>query len=93
MEVSINPYGDYSSSNYGVHSLKVTIGRLNLWFSYKTIVAFEYDGRLSIIKNYWSTTSGKHLNWIDRDKKVRLESLEFNRLLDDLLRKLDLTFD
>ena len=31
-----------------------------------------------VIKNYWSTTTGKHLNWIDNgNKKERLTTEQF----------------
>lgn len=36
---SIANYGNYSSDNYGAHSLRVTIGGITVWFSYKTPVA------------------------------------------------------
>ena len=67
----IGSYGEYSSSNYGAHCLKVEIGTLGVWFSYDTPVAFMFDGEFHIRKNDWSSTTGKHLNWIDDDRKIR----------------------
>lgn len=65
---SFESYGDYSSSNYGVNALVFTDaeGR-NFYFSYKTLVAVSGRGigRRIVHQNYWSQTTGKHLNWID----------------------------
>lgn len=62
-EVSIRNYGDYSSRNYGAHSLEVDIGDLRLWFSYHTVVAFHAPGQHRMVRqNDWGTTTGKHLN-------------------------------
>ena len=60
-------YGEYSSENYGVHTLCFTDAHGNqFWYSYDTLVAFRIKGEFHIIKNYWGTTTGKHLNWIDK---------------------------
>jgi hypothetical protein len=68
---SISSYGQYSSGNYGVHTQRVDIGDLTLWFSYKTLVAFQFTGKgRTVTRNYWSTTTGKHLNWIDGGNKA-----------------------
>lgn len=84
---SIEPYGNYSSSNYGVHSLRVDVGELTVWFSYKTPVAFRHLGGPKIVRqNDWSTTTGKHLNAIDGGgaaKKDRVPGVEFERLYTD----------
>jgi hypothetical protein len=56
------------------------------WFSYQTCVAFNlYDGDgLAVRVNDWSTTTGKHLNWIDDgDKANRIPGDEFERLLQE----------
>ena len=77
-------YGDYSSKNYGAHALVFSLpdGR-EVWFSYKTPVAFRgRDGKRYVRVNDWSTTTGKHLNAIDRgDKKARISGAEFERLI------------
>ena len=66
-----NSYGEYSSDNYGVNSLRFQDSTGEYWFSYKTLVAFRINGEFHILKNYWSTTTGKHLNWIHPDKSIR----------------------
>lgn len=60
----------------------VTVGPLELWFSYQTIIAFR-DARQAqrgarVIRNYWSTTTGGHLNHIDNgNKATRLDASDF----------------
>lgn len=74
-------YGNYTG-NYGAHALYFTDAMGNTYyFSYQTLVAFNGpDGRLVVMKNYWGTTTGKHLNAIDDDKKKRVGKDEFERL-------------
>lgn len=63
---SISSYGQYSSNNYGAHTLEVEIGPVTVWFSYKTPVAFLAPGTPKIVReNEWGRTTGKHLKWID----------------------------
>ena len=79
-------YGNYSSDNYGVHCMTMEDDYGNkFWFSYDTLVAFKTKGEFHIVKNYWGTTTGKHLNWICSNKSIR-ESMEdfeanYNRLM------------
>lgn len=79
---SFRNYGEYSSDNYGAHCLTFSIGPLQVWFSYATMVAFHFDGHARVVsKNDWGTTTGKHLNWIDgRCKKQRVDQETFDRL-------------
>lgn len=77
----IESYGRYSSDNYGAHTLRVHIGDVTLWFSYKTLVAFSSPdtGRV-VSENCWGPTTGKHLTWIDGgNKKDRLGRDEFEQ--------------
>jgi hypothetical protein len=78
-------YGNYSSSNYG-SSRAVKVGTLTLYFSYETIIAFHSrkDG-LVVSENNWSRTTGKHLNWIQRDKDSRIDYCEFQEKLEENL--------
>lgn len=84
---SIESYGNYSSSNYGAHALRVDVGDLTVWFSYKTPVAFVKLGSKRVVRqNDWSTTTGKHLNAIDGgDKKARVSGEEFERLFTEAM--------
>jgi hypothetical protein len=85
--VSISSYGEYSSGNYGINSLCVEIGRLTLYFSYKTIIAFRDNGILTISRNSWGPTTGRHLNIISPDKDMRLPRGEFEQVLTETLKK------
>ncbi len=87
--ISKGNYGNHSSSNYGAHTQRISIGDLTLWFSYETVVAFRAPGHLRrVCENVWSTTTGKHLNWIDGGNKAeRLPSEEFDKELAAVLKK------
>jgi len=82
----ISGYGKYSSENYGLNCLRVELGNLILYFSYDTVIAFKDGCRAHLLRqNDWSTTTGKHLNWIDGGSKEakarRLSGEEFEREL------------
>jgi len=85
----INNYGQYSSDNYGYHTLRLNIAGHTIWYSYSTIIAFRELGhskRVSV--NQWTVTTGKHLNWIDGgNKKERIPAKEFNTQLNDFLSR------
>ena len=51
----------------------VTINNIVLYFSYKTIIAISDNNGLKIVKNIWGNTTGRHLNYINTDKKIRIE--------------------
>jgi len=76
-------YGNYSSGNYGAHALVFSVGAIDVYFSYKTPVAFRYDGRLVVRQNEWGPTTGKHLNAIHPDKKRRVDGVTFERMLSE----------
>ena len=80
---SVSNYGKYSSDNYGHHTKRLDLENITLWYSYETIIAYRdnQDGRV-VSENCWSTTTGKHLNWIDQgDKKNRKPRSEFETML------------
>ena len=83
---NICSYGNYASANYGAHTLKVSIGTLTLYFSYETVVAFAVPGGLICSENIWSTTTGRHLNWIEPNHKARLSSKDFGIALIKMLK-------
>jgi len=67
----------------GPSSLRVTMGSTSLWFSYKTLVAFNTPGTgLVIRENDWSSTTGNHLNAVDRDVEKRISGEEFEALVE-----------
>lgn len=85
----ISNYGNYSSDNYGAHSLRVDIGGLVLYFSYRTVIAFRAPGHsLVVSQNDWGPTTGKHLNWIDNGHtKDRLPREQFESRLSAVLKE------
>jgi hypothetical protein len=80
-------YGNYTSDNYGAHTLRFDIGPYTFWYSYKTLVAFHAPGHPRVVcENVWTPTTGKHLNMIDKgDKKSRVDEQTFKRLVKELL--------
>ena len=85
---TISTYGNYESDNYGAHALRVDFEMFTLYYSYKTIVAYydHVDG-LVCSKNVWGVTTGKHLNWIEPDKKKRVENDAFQQMLKTMLER------
>ena len=78
----IESYGNYSNDNYGAHCLRVDLGTIELYYSYKTIVGYRdaKDGFVCIV-NQWGPTTGKHLNQIQSDHKKRIKADEFESML------------
>ena len=88
-------YGEYSSSNYGSHTRSSNYGSHtqgfsdncgnDYYFSYETLVAFSSAKHgLVVRENVWSNTTGKHLNWINRDKDSRVTEKVFSELYKEL---------
>ena len=87
MNINFYNYGNYSSDNYGTHSLCFNDNGNKYWFSYNTLIAFCINGEFHIIKNYWNTTTGKHLNWINPDKSIREDNDTFQANLERLKKQ------
>jgi hypothetical protein len=91
----ISNYGRYSSDNYGAHTLCVSVGTVDMYFSYKTLVAFRTpDTGLVVGENVYSPTTGKHLNWIDGGKtakKDRLDRSEFESKWAEVSERFEIT--
>ena len=69
----------------------VTLGALDVWFSYSTAVAFWVAGeRLVISENVWGPTTGRHLNAIDTDKDIRIPRAEFEAKLNATMARVEL---
>lgn len=84
----ISSYGNYSNNNYGAHTLKVDMGTFELYYSYETIVAYydSQDGLVCSI-NQWGSTTAKHLNFIQPNKKNRVEVDVFEAMLQEMLSR------
>ena len=83
-------YGNYSSDNYGANSIAIELGTRTIYYSYDTIVSFRGTNSKGvyfncIIKNYWGNTTGKHLNFINPDKKIRLDKNVFENQLNEFM--------
>ena len=77
----------YSSGAPNSNCMRVQVGKLYLYFSYTTIVAFSMDSKTVGCENNWGSTTGKHLNWIEPDKKKRIGEDTFETLLTKVLKK------
>ena len=83
---TIGSYGKYSSGNYGVNCQYMDLGNIELYYSYETIIGYRTNGGgLVLTKNVWGTTTGKHLNWLDRDKSKRIPYDDFKNRLKSIL--------
>lgn len=82
--ISISDYLDNSSAN---NAKMICIDDLRIYFSYKTIIVFYTPkSGLVVMQNYWSTTTGKHLNAIDGgNKKNRVDQETFKKLYAETL--------
>lgn len=84
----ISSYGNYDNNNYGAHTLQVDFDNFCLYYSYKTIVAYyDITDGLVCSTNAWGVTTGKHLNWIEPNKKNRVENSRFNVMLEEMLER------
>lgn len=96
---TLSSYGDYSSCNYGAHCMRLEIPAtaknkhgITLFFSYDTLIAFrgfinESMHGLFVVKNTFSNTTGKHLNFIDGGRKEsRLEYSQFIKLFNKAIK-------
>ncbi len=64
----------------------VSIGDLDLHFSYETVVAFETMGLgLIVSENMWSATTGKHINAIAGANYPRFPREKFEKMLKEVL--------
>ncbi len=55
-------------------------------FSYFTPIGFrDTSGEWVIRQNDWSNTTGRHLNYLDADKRVRISGADFERLLAEVV--------
>ncbi len=57
---------------------RLDLGYVAIWYSYRTMVAFQYEGgELCVSRNYWSNTTGKLINRLSPNKKDHLDSADF----------------
>ena len=60
------------------------INGYQVYYSYNTAVGIRYPNNdLYVANNVWSTTTGRHLTWIDGgSKEAKEERIKYNDLLD-----------
>lgn len=64
----------------------VRVGSLALAFSYTTVVGYAHGWSGWVLpENVWSSTTGRHLNWLDDDHSKRLPYSEWEARLNDVL--------
>ena len=83
----------FGLENYsrGNNARLVTIGDLDLYFSYKTVIAFNYEGRTIGRVNEWGPTTGRHMNDVPGNaKEDRLNGEDFRNALGELTEELNL---
>lgn len=85
---SVSSYGNYNNPNYGLNTILLDLGTIRLYYSYKTIVAYyDHEDGLVCSENAWTTTTGKHLHWIQADKNKRVSNDMFNTMLQSALER------
>lgn len=88
----MNTVSIWDYANRGTNAKGVSIGDIDLYFSYKTIIAYRSPKTgLVIRKNDWSTTTGGHLNSISEDKSIRITGEDFEKKLNETLAGYGLT--
>lgn len=72
-------FATYCDNTTKGNALVFTLGDVDIYFSYKTPVAFRAGGRLFVRENSWGPTTGKHLNAIDGgDKEAKAARIGAN---------------
>jgi len=71
-----------------VRAVRVDVGDVTIWFSYRTCIAFQVPGRDAICReNVWGPTTGGHMRSVSRygtDKKGRVDAATFHKLWNQL---------
>ena len=68
-------YVNYSSTSSKKNSQVISTKDGEIYFSYRTPVAFDGKKGLVIRENDWRQTTGKHLNAISRNKDIRISEI------------------
>lgn len=85
--VTINHISDYRNVSKSTPCYVLDLDGALVYYSYNTIVAVRIHGKLYISENVWSVTTGKHLNYIDPDKSIRMPHNEFVDFLNKIKLK------
>ena len=73
--MNLPTFETYCPNTTAVNALRVSVGAVDVYFSYRTPVAYSLDGCPPIVRrNEWGPTTGKQLNAIDGgDKRARVD--------------------
>ena len=73
-----------------VNKNKVFLNDLEIYFSYETPVGFNNrkTNAWAVRKNDWGSTTGKLLNYLEPNKKRRVEGEVFEKMLAKELKKI-----
>ena len=84
---SCSSYGPSANRNYGANSMRVVIGDLTVWFSYRTPIAFSIGDHYVIRQNRWGATTGRHIGLLERSEYFgpRVSDHEFEALWYELV--------
>ena len=86
--MNLPTFETYCENTTAANALRFNFdGVLQVWFSYKTPVAFSVmHGPIRVRRNEWGPTTGKHLNAIDGgDKSSRMPGPDFESHLKRIL--------
>jgi len=61
----------------------VTVGLLEIAFSYSTPIGFRHGETWQLRQNEWGPTTGRHLNWLPQGDGRRLDGSTFMAILND----------
>lgn len=82
-----------ANSNYGAHSMMFEFLGIRFWFSYETMIAFQFPGEKVVKRhNSWGPTTGRHLSSIpgndwDEFGETRLPENEFMVIFANMCKK------
>jgi len=72
-----------SDRHYGTHAMAVRFGRLTVFYSYQTPIAFSMEGQSFVRENDWGPTTNGHMYKAvpGHSREDRLNGDEFLRML------------
>ncbi|MHB1764960.1 MAG: hypothetical protein ACYCS1_05420 [Gammaproteobacteria bacterium] len=86
--MKIEKINTFLYSDRGEKGRAVRIGEIVLYFSYNELVGISDNKNTYAIVNYWGTTTGEHINLIEKDKRKRLKQTEFTIKANEILSRL-----
>ncbi len=79
----IYSYSTAPSVSAQANAMAVSTAKGTVFYSYETPIAFrDRKGNEYVSQNEWNTTTGKHINMIDRDKSIRIPNAELKAIIE-----------